>query len=226
MTPDDVLSDCLETVAVLVQNECVLDSRQPFKKKSGPSTIVTSVSSVSLSETFGIESPIEEYLWYLDNGFFLVVTDEASLIQISYTFDPSNILSKHRLAWIPCPLYFEPPEYSETTLGDLIRNASDKDLRERARPAGGFRFDFDVAAATQTHPESHFTLFRKHCRIPVTYPLSVGHFIHFVASHLEPGIIPTEKRTDKHLPKRRALSNRSQSVDGRVAGDIFLDVMR
>ena len=106
---------------------------------------------------------------------------DGAIAQIGYKFDDVQLLT-HRLAYLPAP--------------DLEPYQTDPDLYVQGVPyleAVGhqvvsvpLRFDYDVrpGVATDQHPASHLTLGQyKHCRIPVSGPVTPIAFFEFLVQN-------------------------------------------
>jgi len=67
-------------------------------------------------EAFG---SIDEYLWYLERRFFVVVLFDGSLLQITYRFE-RLVVKYHRLCFYPCPVTLDNDIVSERLSGNIF----------------------------------------------------------------------------------------------------------
>lgn len=107
---------------------------------------------------------------------------DGALMQFQYEFDVNGYLTKHRLAYFPCPelpsaeeapeLYAHDELYGDIILERLVRFP--------------IRFDYDPKNYQPTfHAHSHLTLGQfDNCRIPASHPLSPNAFLLFVVRNL------------------------------------------
>ncbi len=188
MTPAEVLGDIRRLIAVLTAHNLALDSNAVFEQSLPNRDILISVTrSMALSEMFDAFGTLDEYLWYLERRFFAGVLFDGSLLQITYRFE-RLVVKYHRLCFYPCPVTLDNDvvsEYGITEYIDLLREGG---LDRAVRLRSPLRFDYDMGAAAEQHPAVHLTLSESFCRIPVAYPLSVGHFIRFVFAYFDPRI--------------------------------------
>lgn len=119
------------------------------------------------------------YVELESNDAYHLKLPDGGLMLFQYQFDLNESISKHRLAYFPCPSLPSPEEapdlYTRDDLyGDII-------LSRLVRFP--IRFDFDPANYRPSyHANSHLTLGQfDNCRIPASHPLSPHAFLVFIA---------------------------------------------
>ena len=185
MTPAQIRNEIESLVLFLLEQKLAMDINKPLELKSaGNSSLVTWSNDTELSELFDALT-IDEYRITLDRRWFSAVLFDGALLQFSYTFKNGN-LKKHRLYFFPCPITFTDTELNQMTISELLECFDGNEFRERIRIEGPIRFDYDLDAGTVAHPPSHLTISRATSRVPVAYPLSIGHFVRFIFSNFYP----------------------------------------
>lgn len=184
MTPSQVRNDVNQLVTALFQESLAIDGNNAVLLSAAGESLVTWSNDTELSGLFGI-STWDEYLQTIRKRWYSVVLWDGAFLQCSYTFR-GNDLVKHRLCYFPCPIQFSELEASRLTIEEMMGLLEDKEIRERLRLEGPLRFDYSQDAASDSHPPVHLTISRMTCRVPVSYPLSVGHFARFIFSHFYP----------------------------------------
>lgn len=185
MTPAQVRNDVEQLITVLFEERMALDGNTVLLLETSKEAIITWSNETTLSDLFDIESTWDEYLETMKRRWYSVVLWDGAYLQCSYTFDGTRLI-KHRLCYFPCPIRFSEAEASRLTIEEMMHLLEDRELRDRLRLESPLRFDFDMEAGTENHPPVHLTISRKCCRIPVSYPLSLGHFIRFVFGYFYP----------------------------------------
>jgi hypothetical protein len=109
------------------------------------------------------------------------------LLQLTYDVWDGTIV-RHRLAYVPCPVAVDEELLLE---GEPIVDVVDLSLDGVLGGASillrsPLRFDFDLTAASATHPASHLTLNSAECRIPCVAPVHPYRFLNFVFRHFYP----------------------------------------
>lgn len=135
---------------------------------------IASSGSVSLNRSMPYE---EKYKIFLENKFYNVKLIDGALLGMLYTFFRGNI-TKHMLFYFPAPHLEDFQNYPELYIEDDLY----ADILDKERILAPIRFDFDLNAAKPIeHPRAHLTLGQyKHCRIPVSAPLSPYQFVIFI----------------------------------------------
>lgn len=129
---------------------------------------------------------VENYIFFLENGHYSIVCNDGSLVQMSFKIYRGRIVN-HRLAYIPCPVTFDPVELVERGLDEVVIEAILGDDLDRLSLRGVVRFDFDPNAESDDHPASHLTLNYDETRIPVSRTFDASTFIRFIDENfLEP----------------------------------------
>jgi hypothetical protein len=185
MTPAQMRNEIDHLINVLFAAKLAIDSNTPVEVKSHGELIVSWSNEVFLSSLMDKSSTLDEYRETLRRRWYSAILFDGAMLQMSYTFS-GNVLKKHRLCFYPCPIRFNSRELEDFTLDQLLEILDDRDLRERLRLEGPLRFDYDLDATTKDHPASHLTISRTSCRVPVSAPLSVGHFVKFLFAHFYP----------------------------------------
>lgn len=185
MTPAQTRGEIDRLINALFSAKVAIDFNSPMLLSSHGSTIVTWSNEVTLSTLFDLSSSFDIYLETLRRRWFTVVLFDGSLLQFSYTF-AGNVLKKHRLCFMPCPIHIKASELGFFGLEELVELIEGHEFKERVRLEGPLRFDYDSDAGSLAHPSSHLTISRVSCRVPVSAPLSVGHFVRFLFSHFYP----------------------------------------
>ena len=115
-------------------------------------------------------------------GAFNSVLLDGAILQLSYDFKARKLV-RHRLAYLPSPRlldYQNLPELylHETPFVDIVGS------QVVAVPV---RFDYDArdgVVIDEMHPAAHLTLGQyKHCRIPVSAPVTPAVFVDFIVRH-------------------------------------------
>lgn len=113
---------------------------------------------------------------------FNAVLLDGALIQISYAYEARKLV-RHRLAYLPSPRLLEFQNLPELYLHDTPF-AEIVGLQVVTVPV---RFDYDIRDDVEVgaaHPAAHLTLGQyKHCRIPVSAPITPAVFVDFVIQH-------------------------------------------
>lgn len=183
-------------INVLFASKLAIDSNTPLQVRSHGEVIVSWSNEVSLSSLFDRSSTLDEYREILRKRWYSAILFDGAMLQLAYTFSGNN-LKKHRLCFYPCPIRFNSRELEDFTIDQLLEILEGRDLKERLRLEGPLRFDYDIDAGTKLHPASHLTISRTSCRVPVSAPLSVGHFVKFLFSHFYPEQWSTSKELRK-----------------------------
>ncbi len=187
MTPHEALSDIKNVVDMLVADELVINANAVSIHTTGHKRVVTYDSGLDLE--FAIHkdfTQISEYRRHVAESMYLVMLNDGSLIQASYTFYREK-LRKHRLGFFPCPV--------DVARDDLLEEDPLSIIDEilLGGPAAVFfrtplRFDYSVEDARPDHPAAHLTFNWAHCRIASSAPLSFGHFVRIVFRNFYPTI--------------------------------------
>ena len=167
------------TIARLLDIGLADDQRSAFQRGSYPDMEVTFQGAEGLRSAFSSTSYVDVYEALLSGGVYNVRMLDGALIQMLYRFE-QDVVTSHRLAFYPSPrlLTFQnhPDVYwEENVYADIVGEP---------RFSGPIRFDYDStdsAFKPVVHPRSHMTLGEyKHCRIPVSRPVTPVQFIDFL----------------------------------------------
>ena len=127
---------------------------------------------------------VEDYVAMMSAGAYSAILNDGAMLQISFDFLGDDMVGQ-RLAYLPCPYRLDPQIHLELgTLGAIEVVRLDESQRVILR--GPVRFDYDPDSASLDHPESHMTIGADSCRIPITRPITLGHFVRFVFRHFYP----------------------------------------
>lgn len=185
MTSAQLRSEIDRLASALFKSKLAIDSNVHVLAQSKGGVIVSWSNDVQMSDLFENGSTLQEYVALIQRRWFSVLLIDGAILQISYTLAGDEI-QKHRLCYYPCPIRFELRELEDFTIQQLVGVLNASEFRERLRLEGPLRFDYDIHATKPDHPASHLTFSRATCRIPVSAPLSVGHFVRFLFSHFYP----------------------------------------
>ena len=144
------------------------------------------------------------YYSILESGDYSILLNDGGIVQVSLDYFGS-VLSGHRYAYIPCPIYFD-----ETDLGlvdeempfmELIDVLGHEELTNRFRIRPSFRFEYDPNSAQDDHPFSHVHLGRSSSRMPVSRPIRVEQFFRFVFRNFYPSEFAHHSKLYELSPK-------------------------
>ena len=135
-----------------------------------------------LAEVRAVGGRVEEYLLLLQRRLFSVALIDGSLMQLAFEVRGGR-LSWHRLAYVPCPIAFDPSETQDSRLDEWFNGLNPDEKLKRIQLRSTLRFDFASESDAADHPPVHLTVSSHTCRVPVRAPLSTGHFAKFVISH-------------------------------------------
>ena len=119
----------------------------------------------------------DKYDTLVKNKSYNIKLIDGALLGMLYTFTDGQ-LSKHTLFYFPSPHLEEFQNNQDIYINDELYS----DIFDKERVIIPIRFDYDPSSASAvTHPHSHLTIGQyKHCRIPVSSPLSPYQFIFFI----------------------------------------------
>ena len=178
MTPRRTREHINALVRFLVEVGLADDQQFAFERAS-VAVEVTFENATYVTEALSGESYEDVYELFAKKRAFNLKLLDGALVQMQYQFVGRD-LAKHRLAFLPSPhleQYERDPEIynTEHTFAEIVGR------RVIALP---LRFDFDSDERRHVevdHPKSHLTLGEyRHCRIPVTSPLTPRCFIEFL----------------------------------------------
>ena len=178
MTPGKALDQINRLIVHLVEIGLADDQRFAFRRDKEVVEITFDSAGLVTRALRGIPY-VDVYGSFVRDRVFNAKLLDGALIQMMYTF-ADNVLIQHRLAFLSAP--------------HLNRFADDEDayfhdelyveILEREIDPLSIRFDYDSRDDRHTdllHPKSHLTLGGyKHCRVPVSSPLTPYRFIDFV----------------------------------------------
>ena len=189
MTPGRLIYDLENFLELLMVSEVALATTKvvAMKGQRGFERITWSNNNIAAGELFRSDSPtVSEYQEWIDCQGYSAVLYEGSFIQLSYDFQHSQMVG-HRLLYYPCPFDLEVRLLDTLSLSDLIELHHDQGI-ESIKLRAPIRFDYDPSTNRSGHPVSHMTILWSHSRIPVTSPVSPGHFFQFVFQNFYPAL--------------------------------------
>lgn len=176
-----LLSELEQLTGDLIESGLADSYGWPLLKKGADHTSVETKNGVD-SSVIRARSYTELYDSQLASDSYNVRLPDGALLQMSYRFEAGK-LATHRLAYLPSPLlgaFQDDPEI-------YIRSEPFAEIVGPQISVVPIRFDFDAregVAEEVSHPTSHLTLGQyKHCRIPVSGPLTPSAFVEFVLTH-------------------------------------------
>ena len=174
-TPNQVERQINELTNYLVKKSLAYDQCLAFQRSiSSGSVEVTFQNAKHASIALKDRSYKDIYQHLKQDRAYNVKMLDGALIQMMYKFT-AGTLQRHRLAFFPAPDLEEfqnnPDIYQyDEIYADVI-----------AKNIVPFPVRFDYDARIGPHPKSHLTLGQyKHCRIPVTAPMTPFWFIDFI----------------------------------------------
>lgn len=184
MKPSTIARKLTDLGFALLQENLALDAKAHISSAVGRDRYrISWVRDDNLGGSLISSSPfmIAEYIQTLRDHEYSYLLSDGGLIQISIELTRGEV-SKHRLAYYPCPfdLKGELDTITEFGLIDYIEEICIPDAVERIRMRTPLRFDFAPSDATDYHPASHLTMIDEECRIPVRTPLLFEHFVKFI----------------------------------------------
>ena len=132
---------------------------------------------------------IEEYRGWIEHSGYAAVLLDGAILQISFDFSGDELVG-HRLLYFPCPFDFDRSLLMGTDLSmvEIIDLYADPVSPGEFRLRSPVRFDYTKAEISPDHPPSHMTFQWRRVRVPVSAPLSLGHFVHFVFKYFYPDL--------------------------------------
>ena len=179
-TPNKVKDQINELVSYMVEigfadHQCFAFQRTMH----GDFVEITFTNAEHISIALSNLSYNEIYRYLVKDRAYNVKMLDGALIQMMYEFT-GRTLRRHRLAFFPAPHLEEFQNNPEIYLEDEIY----ADVVAKNIVPFPVRFDYDTREGRYqelVHPKSHLTLGQyKHCRIPVTAPITPFWFIDFI----------------------------------------------
>lgn len=134
------------------------------------------------SKQFSGTTPISHFREILNRGDYNALLADGSIIQLAYIIKNEEVVW-HRLCFFPCPLAFDEEDIADFSISDIYDVLGSDELLSRTKMVTPIRFDYNQYLSDKIHSPCHLTIEKNSCRLPVFGPLSVGHFINFVAKH-------------------------------------------
>lgn len=182
MTPGGAVAQINRLLSPLIRAGVVVDSVFAHERRTVSGLFeVTFPNAEHLAEALRSRTYLTVYDSLAGKRVYNAMLDDGALIQMSYLFDRSSELKRHRLAYMGAPESRSPGDDSGVRT-DPSRTSSE--------PATVFRFDYDAEdhpGGPVAHPKSHLTIGRTDsCRIPVSRPVTPSQFMDFVLRHFYP----------------------------------------
>lgn len=131
---------------------------------------------------------IEQYQKILENGSYLCILFDGSLIRVSYTIK-NDMLIAHNLLWWPAPYKYKGVTLDDVAPAQMISDfLEDKKWYESIEMRSPIRVDYEPKEeiVTAKHPPVHMHLEHKDCRIYVEKPLCFNRFIEYIFKNFYP----------------------------------------
>ena len=189
MTPISLLHELDNFLTLLHQSEIAKSTTSNVVKRgpAGFQRITWATNTAVPGSLFRHKSAtVAEYREWLDWQGYSAVLFDGSFIQMSYDFDYSGLIG-HRLLYFPCPFDVDMALLEVLTLTEVIEHYQDLEVAE-VKLRSPVRFDFELGSTAPGHPASHMTFQWSYSRVPVTGPVSPGHFIQFVFRNFYPNM--------------------------------------
>lgn len=182
MTPGGAVAQINRLLSPLIRAGVVVDSVFAHERQTVSGLFeVTFPNAEHLAEALRSRTYSTVYDSLAGKRVYNAMLEDGALIQMSYLFDRSSELKRHRLAYMGAP---ESPSPADE------HGAGTHALRTANGPATVFRFDYDAEdhpGGSVAHPKSHLTIGRtERCRIPVSRPVTPSQFMDFVLRHFYP----------------------------------------
>ena len=163
--------------AELISAGLSIDQNFPSSRATGAGVVVGFAGEDALAVTLRNVPYSEAYADLRAARSYNILTPDGGMVQFLYFFQ-RNQITKHRLSFFPSPDLIEYQNASELYEEDE-RYA---DIVDKGVVTTPIRFDFDAENfADLVHPMCHLTIGQyKHCRIPVTGPLTPAVFLTFI----------------------------------------------
>ena len=201
MTPDDVIRQLSRLVVLLLEQAVAVDFNSATALKSGHKTTIAWGTQTTAPPVAALGfATLEEYKYYLEHRNYTLLLVDGAILQFSYKFYRDD-LTGHRLCYYPCPFDLDPEVFpadgNYLPLLDYVELLEMEGLQLRddsGRPEFNrslklrtpVRIDYAPDFASEGHPACHLHLNSQVCRLGVSLPMSVGHFIRFVFSNFYP----------------------------------------
>ena len=217
MTAAQCRTEIGNLVQLLAERGIAIAVNVPVLRYESGLTVVGS-SRTSGTANAASFATIDDYLGALRRRDFGCVLLDGALLQFLYVFRGAA-LTKHRLAYYPCPVRIPTDEVaSGFALDELVELYLEAEWREAIRLRPPLRFDFDPAAVSPGHPASHLHIGHDDCRVPVFGALSIGHFVRLVFRHFYPEVWVANAEL-----REWALQFGTRSVEAGEERELFLD---
>ena len=131
----------------------------------------------------------EEYRGWIEHSGYAAVLLDGAILQISFDFSGPELVG-HRLLYFPCPFDLDHSLLMDEDLSllEIIDLYANPIKANEIRLRSPVRFDYTRGDTNPNHPPSHMTFQWRRVRLPVSAPLSLGHFVHFVFKYFYPDL--------------------------------------
>jgi len=153
---------------------------------------------------------LSDYRSWLGKGVYSAVLLDGALIQLTYDYAAINMLTGHRLAYVPCPFNVDHELLNELPFEDVMDLYSG-DSADNVLLSSTVRFDYDAGRAGVGHPAAHLTFNTPSCRIACAEPMRLGRFVEFVFRNFYPHLWSIHPYLGQ--VSSRALSDRTITED-------------
>ena len=187
MSPDDVLHEIDDLLALLAESELALSTTKVINDvRVGGFRRITWANNASVPGHLFREdvASVDLYREWVEVAGYSAILFDGSLVQLSFDFQHSELVG-HRLVYFPCPFQMDLGLAELFPLIEVIDMYRDEPAAA-VRLVSPVRFDYQRSGQQAGHPASHMTFLRSHVRIPVMSAISIGHFVQFVFENVYP----------------------------------------
>jgi hypothetical protein len=180
-TPQQIFTSIQSLTTHLVHSRLVDDQEWPRISTSGGSVEISTQNRVNSSVLKNVPYSAMYAEQARSRSFNFVLLDKA-LVQMSYEFEVGRLI-RHRLAFLPSPSLLDFQADPDFYLNEVLY----ADIVGHQVVAVPIRIDFDVRNNVEVgrdHAAAHMTLGQyRHCRIPLSAPVTPGVFVDFLVRH-------------------------------------------
>lgn len=189
-----------------------------IKRLGGGRVRVASMARGDEHTTHVASGSLRERVQLDESGAFAWKLIDGALIQLMWEFDRAGGLIKHRFAFLPSPIPAPSDDQQDVmSLAERMGSFLDE-VADELCLGGAFRVDYDAAAATDTHPATHLTLFGaglEEGRTPIKGPWCLTRFTQFVFCLVAPPTVLKDGKRQIDPEIQRALTQLSVATGRR-----------